>query len=71
MEGDPVGLVNGGRTGCHARIVPPNLHAGARNLAGTLGRDETATATLGKLFSADPATSFGALFAETARIECS
>jgi hypothetical protein len=51
-------------------VVQPNLNAEATNLAGTLGRDETATATLGKLFSSDPGKSFGALFAETTIVEC-
>jgi ABC-type uncharacterized transport system substrate-binding protein len=69
LKGDPVGLVNAGGTGCVARVVQPNLNAEATNLAGTLGRDETATATLGRLFS-DSGKSFGALFAETAVVEC-
>jgi ABC-type uncharacterized transport system substrate-binding protein len=70
LKGDPVGLVNSAGTGCAARVVQPNLNAEATNLAGTLGRDETATATLGKLFSSDPGKSFGALFAETTIVEC-
>lgn len=70
LKGDPVGLVNAAGTGCAARIVSPDINAEARSLAGTLGRDETATAGLGQLFSADPQASFGALFAEKAVIEC-
>lgn len=70
LKGDPIALMNGAKTGCAARVLPPNPSSEARGLAGTLGKDETATATLGKLFSPDPSTSFGALFAETAVIEC-
>jgi ABC-type uncharacterized transport system substrate-binding protein len=70
LKGDPVGLVNAGGTGCAARIVKPEVNAEAQSLAASLGREQKETAGFGKKFSEDPEASFGALFAETAVIEC-
>lgn len=70
LAGDPVGLINAGGTGCRARIEKPAISSDAQALATALGRDQKETAGLGKKFSDDPDTSFGALFAEIAVLEC-
>lgn len=70
MAEEPVGLLNGGETGCAGFIRPPAPNSTLRTLAEAYGKDDSIDAQLVDALSGQRGVSIGQILAETVTVTC-